>query len=83
MLDPIRDFPWLRAGYEEGIEKGIEKGRAVGIAESVLAFLSARNIPVDPRARARILGCQDRTQLDRWIARAATAQSADEVLGDN
>ena len=25
MLDPIRDFPWLRAGYEEGIEKGIEK----------------------------------------------------------
>ena len=79
MLDPIRDFPWLRAGYEEGIEKG----KTAGIAESVLAFLSARNIPVDPRVRARILGCQDRTQLDRWIARAATAQSADEVLGDN
>ncbi len=79
MLDPIRDFPWLRAGYEEGIEKG----KTAGIAESVLAFLSARNIPVDPRVRARILSCQDRTLLDRWIARAATAQSADEVLGDN
>jgi hypothetical protein len=83
MLDPIRDFPWLRAGYEEGIEKGIEKGMATGMAKSLLSFLAARNIPVDSKLRDRIIGCQDESLLNVWIARAATAKTAGEVVGDN
>lgn len=79
MLDPIRDFPWLRAGYEEGIEKG----KTVGVAESVLAVLAARNLTVDARLRERISGCQDPKLLSRWLSRAATVSSADDVLGDN
>ena len=75
MLDPIRDFPWLRAGYKEGL--------ATGKAASVLAVLAARRLPIEARVRDRIMACQDQVVLDRWIARAATAQSADEVLGDN
>jgi len=83
MLDPIRDFPWLRAGYEEGIEKGIEKGTATGMAKSLLGFLAARNIEVDSKLRERIIGCQDESLLNVWIARAATAKTVDEVVGIN
>jgi len=83
MLDPIRDFPWLRAGYEEGIEKGIEKGMAIGMAKSLLSFLAARNIAVDGKLRERIIECQDASLLSVWITRAATAKTADEVVGNN
>jgi hypothetical protein len=79
MLDPIRDFPWLRHGYEQGIEKGV----ATGIAQSVLAFLAARNIAVDDKLREKILSCQDQARLNEWVARAATATTAAEVVGDN
>lgn len=87
MLDPIRDFPWLRAGYEEGIEKGVQKGieqgMATGMAKGLLGFLAARNIQVDGKLRERILSCQDESLLNVWIARAATAKTAAEVIGDN
>ena len=33
MLDPIRDFPWLRETYEEAREIGKAEGKAEGIAE--------------------------------------------------
>ena len=75
MLDPIRDFPWLRAGYEEGM--------ATGMAKSVLAVLAARSIPVDSCLRDRILACHDEAVLNQWLARAATAQTAAEVVGSN
>ncbi|MFO0579917.1 MAG: hypothetical protein U1A78_38590 [Polyangia bacterium] len=75
MLDPIRDFPWLRHGYEQGM--------ATGMAQSVLAFLAARNITVDDKLREKILSCQDPARLNEWIARAATATTASEVVGDN
>ncbi|MGA2450184.1 MAG: hypothetical protein ABTD50_16010, partial [Polyangiaceae bacterium] len=32
------------------------------------------------RARARILDCADLAQLDAWLARAATASSASDVV---
>lgn len=86
MLDPIRDFPWLRHGYEQGIEKGIEKGIAQGIekgiAESVLAVLAARQIPIDAVLRKKILGCQSKARLKKWLTRAATATTAADLLAE-
>lgn len=99
MLDPIRDFPWLRHGYEQGIEKGIaagmekgiekgiaagkQQGLAAGLAQSVLFVLASRHIAVDDALRERILGCQDQALLTRWVARAAVATTAQEVFADN
>jgi hypothetical protein len=88
MLDPIRDFPWLRHGYEQGIAQGIEKGMAKGIAkgiekgmaESVLAVLAARQVAVDSALRQQILSCQDRARLKLWLTHAATASTAAEVV---
>lgn len=42
--------------------------------------LAARGIPVDAEARARIEACQDLATIDRWIVRAATAASVEDVL---
>ena len=79
MLDPIRDFPWLRHGYEQGKDEGVTEG----MAKSILTLLSGRNIAVDDILRQRILKCQDQEQLGRWLVRAATAQTAVEVVSDN
>ena len=78
MLDPIRDFPWLRHGYEQGIEKGI----AAGLADGILTVLAGRGMAVDDLVRQRILKCQDPERLRGWLVRAATATSAAEVLSE-
>ncbi len=75
MLDPIRDFPWLRHGYEQGITEGM--------ANSVLTVLMGRGLVVDEITRQRILKCHDHTKLQRWLIRAATVQSASEVVSDS
>ena len=59
----------------------IERGEARGEARALLTVLSARRLPVDDAARARIEGCDDTARLNRWIIRAATATRVDEVFG--
>ncbi len=76
MLDPIRDFPWLRAGYDQGVQHGEARGKA----EGVLMLLSSRNIAVSDVERARILACTDLEALDRWLVCAATAASVAELF---
>lgn len=84
MLDPIRDFPWLRAGYDQGFQHGEERGeargKARGKAEAVLTLLVAREVAVSDVEKARILACSDLELLDRWLVQATTAVSASELL---
>jgi len=44
--------------------------------------LGARGIALADDLRARILACSDLDQLDRWLTRAATAESAADVVSD-
>lgn len=83
MLDPLRDFPYLRWGYRKGKAEGRAEGQAKGKAESLLALLIGRGFRVSPAFRKKILACTDQTQLDRWFQIALTAKSAAEVLGAN
>jgi hypothetical protein len=46
----------------------------------VLAVLSARGLAVSDAQSARVLGCQDRAQLDAWLRAAVAVTSADELL---
>jgi hypothetical protein len=48
----------------------------------VLAFLEARGISVSAEIRARVLECVDLGVLERWIARAARATTAEEVVAE-
>jgi hypothetical protein len=51
-----------------------------GEARALLAFLDARGLAVTSEQRDAILACHDLERLERWIARAATAQSVAEVF---
>ena len=77
----VRDEIWqvheiAAARWAEGKIEGEMAGRIAAI----LAMLAARGIAVNAEVRARIETCKDVVTLDRWIARAATAGSAEEVL---
>jgi hypothetical protein len=60
--------------------QGKAEGETTGKAAAVLAFLAAHGISVSNDVRAQIEACRDVTTLDRWITRAATARSAEEVI---
>jgi len=48
---------------------------------AILAVLAARGVEVREETRARILGCGEGAVLDRWSVGAATAASAEDVVG--
>lgn len=88
-----REAAQLEKGLEKGREQGLEQGRAEGRAEgreegqalgrkAVLTLLAARGVAVPDTVRDRIDACRDLRTLDRWLTRAATAASADEVVMD-
>ncbi|MFT3773048.1 MAG: hypothetical protein QM820_47305 [Minicystis sp.] len=67
--------------YRSELFRGIyEQGQAEGKAESILAVLSARGIPVSDTVRERIRGCHDIDTLDAWLQRAAVASTAAAVV---
>jgi hypothetical protein len=53
------------------------RGVARGTAESILAVLAARGIPVSPERRREILGCSDTDRLQRWLREATTEAARD------
>ncbi len=70
----------LTEGRIEGRIEGRAEGRAEGEARSLLTVLDARGIEVSSDARALIMACTDVAQLERWIRRATTAMSVDELF---
>ena len=69
-----------REGEREGERAGRAAGGAEGRAQALLAILAARRLELSAEVRSRMASCTDIGTLDRWIARAATAQSAAEVI---
>jgi hypothetical protein len=59
---------------------GRAQGEAKGEANAILEVLSTRGIEVPDAARDRILACADSALLLRWIRRAVTVASADELF---
>jgi len=72
------------AKLAEGKAIGLAEGEAIGLAKgkiaALLAVLAARGIEVTAEARARIEACTEEATLDRWIARAVTAPSLEDVF---
>jgi hypothetical protein len=62
------------------IARAEAKAEARGEARAVLEVLSARGLPTSDAVRTRILGCTDLTTLTRWVRRAVTAATADDVF---
>ena len=75
----------LPQGYQWQSEIGrtsAAKGRVESRAEDILEFLEARGIEVSDAHRKRVLTCSDLNLLRRWVRRAATIGTADELFAD-
>ncbi|MFI6040077.1 hypothetical protein ACIA8C_00480 [Nocardia sp. NPDC051321] len=57
-------------------------GEAGGEAKALLTVLEARGLPVPEAIRTRIDECTDLEQFDKWLRRAAGADSLYEVFDD-
>ncbi|MEU2282883.1 hypothetical protein ABZ614_13255 [Streptomyces sp. NPDC013178] len=67
--------------YKSSISEEIrDEGRAQGRAEDILLVLAARDIDVPKEIRERITGCDDPDLLRRWLTRAVTAPSAEDIF---
>lgn len=69
-------FPY----QSEFTEKLKAEGEAIGRSGDIVIILEARGLPVSDEARERITHCTDLDTLDRWIRRAVTATSAEELF---
>jgi hypothetical protein len=56
------------------------RSEARGEARALLMLLAARGLSVSDAIRTKIASCTDLATLDRWIARAATATNAEQVV---
>ena len=65
---------------QKSFDRGRDKGRAEGGAAHVLAVLETRGLAVSDEQRARIQSCTDIATLDRWVRRAVTIPSTDELF---
>lgn len=79
---------YVAQGREEGLQEGRQAGRQEGLQEglcrgervALLEVLDARGLKVDAAARQRILACTQPSQLKRWLRRAVTVQSVQELF---
>ena len=82
-VQELADAKWAEGkaqGLVEGHKSGLAEGEFTGKIAAILAILEARDIVVTAHNRAHIEACKDLVILDRWIKRAATATSVEEVL---
>lgn len=70
----------LREYQSEWVRKNVRQGRAEGEAKALLTVLATRGFEVPDEVRERITGCADPDQLDKWVSRAVTAKTLDEVF---
>jgi hypothetical protein len=66
--------------FSEWVNKGLEQGRAEGEIEAILTVLDARGLDIPAEARERISRCSDLHLLEKWIRRAVTVTSVDELF---
>jgi hypothetical protein len=64
-------------------EEGKAEGKAEGEASALLAVLSARGLTVSEDQVAQIRSCNDLERLERWLRRAVSASSTQEVLSSS
>jgi hypothetical protein len=75
-----RHNPVIEAARARDRAEGALDGRARGLAEAVVALLTLRGIELQPVHRARIADERDPERLHRWLARAATCTTVDQVV---
>ncbi|MGP4022775.1 hypothetical protein [Actinomadura sp. 3N407] len=80
----VKGYEWesdfAKSHRAEGRVEGREEGRVEGEVKALLLLLEARGIPVTDDVRDRVEGCTDLGQIERWIQRVVTADTADDLF---
>ncbi|MHB1847201.1 MAG: hypothetical protein ACYCWW_20450 [Deltaproteobacteria bacterium] len=71
---------YVAEGEAKGKAKGKAEGETKGLCRGLLSLLAARKIKLTSVQRARVRACREPKELERWIARAAKAESAGEIF---
>jgi hypothetical protein len=69
-----------RRSFDRGKAEGKAEGEAKGEAKALVVFLKRRGLAITADQQDRILTCTDLATLDRWLDRALSASSVDELL---
>ncbi|MBK9261229.1 MAG: hypothetical protein IPM54_15665 [Polyangiaceae bacterium] len=76
----------IEMGRDEGLklgrDEGLKLGRDEGFTQAVLTLLRLHGIDVPEATRQRMLAEKDQARLERWLERAAVAQTLAEVLDE-
>jgi len=80
----IDDYVWQSdfaiKHRSQGKAEGKAEGKVEGEAKALLTVLRARKLCVSDQVRQRIMDCTDLDQLDRWLERATTVDTADQLF---
>jgi hypothetical protein len=69
-----------RRSYDQGEAKGKAEGKAEGEAKALLMILKRRGLAITDEQQHQIVTCTDLATLDRWLDRAFSVTSVDELL---
>ena len=73
---------YFAQGRPEGLIEGFTRGRTEEAARAVLTVLRVRGFVVSDAVRERILVQEDPERLERWLEKAAVANSVAAVLDE-
>ena len=79
MLPETQKF--FSVGHRRSYAKGITQGMATATAKALLTILAQRGLPMTARQRRTISECTKLATLDRWLERAVSVASVDDLLG--
>ncbi len=74
--------PVIRGIRDEGKAEGKIEGRIEGQVEAILTVLAGRGLDPSDAVRRRILSTTELATLERWLLKAVTAASPEEVVED-
>jgi flagellar biosynthesis/type III secretory pathway protein FliH len=69
-----------RRSYDQGKAEGKAEGEAEGEARALIMILKRRGLAITDEQQRQIVTCADLATLDRWLDRALSAASVDELL---
>ena len=72
----------VNQGRAEGVAEGKAEGEVQGLRTAIVEVLRLRQLPIDEASHARLAAATDAPTLMRYLNRAVTAATLDEVLKD-
>lgn len=74
--------PHIQKFFTEAHRQSYDRGKAEGKAEDLVKILRRRGVVVTDEQQRQICACTDLATLDRWLDRAFSTTSIDEILAE-